>query len=99
MLANKWLVDPKARRHQSPAYQPKFDVSGGPHINYDLCDGCEACYRYCPSDVFGWDKESNRPYIAHPWECHFCDACELECLELAIDVRPPLQTRIEFDLM
>ena len=71
----------------------------GPTIDYEHCNGCKACYNYCPSDVFGWDNEQKRPKVMYPGECHYCGACEIECLEMAINVSLPLHARIEYGIV
>lgn len=71
----------------------------GPNVDFQHCNGCMACYNYCPSDVYGWDAGKKLPTVDYPDECHYCGACELECTNLAIDVVPPLQTRIELGIV
>jgi NAD-dependent dihydropyrimidine dehydrogenase PreA subunit len=70
----------------------------GPQIDYEHCNGCKACYTNCPSDVFGWDEEKKRPTVEYPGECHYCAVCELECLQLAIEVVPPVHARVEYGI-
>ena len=70
----------------------------GPQIDYEYCNGCKACYRNCPSDVFGWDEGKKRPRVDYPGECHYCAVCELECLQLAIEVVPPVHARVEYGI-
>ncbi|MBA7685356.1 hypothetical protein ES703_93779 [subsurface metagenome] len=73
-------------------------VTYGPKINYRLCNGCRRCYDNCPLDVFGWDNEEGLPTVAYPDECCYCGICELECLELAINVEVPLHSRLYLGL-
>jgi hypothetical protein len=49
-------------------------------------------------DVFGWDKKINRPVVLYPGECALCCICEMNCSELAIDVRFPLHTLLDFGI-
>ncbi len=74
-----------------PKYEPK---TYGPKISYKDCIGCKKCYDTCPLDVFAWDDEQKLPIVAYPDECFYCGMCELECLELAIDVEVPLHVRL-----
>ena len=70
----------------------------GPNVDFEHCSGCKACYNFCPSDVFGWEDERRVPTVLHPAECHYCGACEIECLEMAINLKLPLHARIEYGL-
>ena len=74
-------------------------MTHGPVIDFEYCNGCMVCYNDCPSDVFGWNVEEGLPTVDYPSECHYCGACELDCLTLAIDVVPPLQTMIELGIV
>jgi adenylylsulfate reductase, subunit B len=73
-------------------------ISYGPVIDYQHCKGCGDCYECCPMDVFGWDQEEKRPTLAHPTECRVCCVCEIQCPEVAINVRIPLHARIDFGI-
>lgn len=66
----------------------------GPKVDYRLCNGCRRCYDLCPMDVFTWDGDKGMPTVAYPGECCYCDICELECLEQAIDLEIPLFAKI-----
>lgn len=63
-------------------------------IDYEHCTGCKICYNMCPMDIFEWDDERNVPIWAHPDECYHCGVCEIDCLELCIDVQLPLHARV-----
>jgi NAD-dependent dihydropyrimidine dehydrogenase PreA subunit len=73
-------------------------LSYGPRIDYIHCKSCGDCYRDCPMDVFGWDKEKHRPTVDYPGECMFCCVCEIVCSERAVDVRFPLHTMLDFGI-
>ena len=72
------------------------NVSYGPRVDYDLCTGCTNCYEYCPMDIFGWDGKKKQPTIDYPEECTLCCVCEIGCPEIAVDVRFPLHTIVDF---
>jgi len=75
-----------------------LETNYGPVIDYNLCNGCGECYECCPMDVFGWDRQQNRPTLAHPAECRVCCVCETEGPQIAIDFRIPLHARIDFGI-
>lgn len=74
------------------------NISYGPVIDYNLCNGCGECYENCPMDVFGWDEKKQKPTLAYPAECRICCVCEISCSQVAIDVRMPLHVEIDFGL-
>ena len=74
------------------------EVSYGPKIDYKHCNGCGACYRDCPMDVFGWDEEKQMPSVAYGAECSCCCFCEVMCSEVAIDVHLPLHQMLDFGI-
>jgi len=49
-------------------------------------------------DIFGWDKEKQRPTVDYPEECTLCCVCEIVCPEIAVDVRFPLHTIVDFGI-
>ncbi|MCL4182746.1 MAG: ferredoxin family protein [Burkholderiaceae bacterium] len=60
-------------------------------IDFHKCDGCGACYRTCPADVIGWDKETAMPFMAYPQECWHCGVCWMECNDTgAMAITPTL---------
>lgn len=73
-------------------------ITYGPIIDYSFCTSCTRCYEECPMDIFGWDEEKNIPLVLYPGECALCCVCEMECPELAIDVRFPLHTLMDFGI-
>ena len=76
-----------------------FNVNYGPVIDEKRCTGCGECYDMCPMDIFGWDKEKNRPTVAYPGECEICCFCETVCPEVCIDVHLPLHQMLDFGIM
>jgi len=73
-------------------------ISYGPDINANLCSSCGKCYKYCPQDVFGWDKEKNVPAVLYAGECDMCCFCEVLCPEVAIDVKIPVHNLLDFGI-
>ena len=71
-------------------------MPNGPIINYEQCSGCGTCYKRCPSDVFGWDFDKKRPSVLYPDECNNCGSCELDCMQMAIDVRLPVWLQLSY---
>jgi hypothetical protein len=49
-------------------------------------------------DIFGWNEAENKPIVLYPGECALCCICEMICPELAIDVRFPLHTLMDFGI-
>lgn len=73
-------------------------ITYGPTIDYSFCTSCTRCYEDCPMDIFGWDEEKKIPLVLYPEECALCCVCEMICPELAIDVRFPLHTLMDFGI-
>jgi NAD-dependent dihydropyrimidine dehydrogenase PreA subunit len=73
-------------------------INYGPEIDGKLCNGCGNCYKYCPQDVFGWDKEKNVPTVLYAGECDMCCFCEILCPEVAIDVKVPVHNLLDFGI-
>ena len=73
-------------------------INYGPKIDCRFCNGCGECYEHCPMDVFGWDEKLNRPVVLYPGECALCCICEMNCPEVAVDVRFPLHTLLDFGI-
>ncbi len=57
-------------------------------IDYEICDGCRVCVKYCPLDVLRFDAEQKKPIIAYLRDCQSCFLCELYCHKNAIEVDP-----------
>jgi NAD-dependent dihydropyrimidine dehydrogenase PreA subunit len=55
-------------------------------IDYDKCQGDEECVGNCPSEVYDWDDENQRPVIARPEDCLGCETCVEVCEVGAITV-------------
>lgn len=55
-------------------------------INLDLCNGCRLCLNSCPTDVFGFNSEAQKAYLAYPGDCSVCFLCIGDCPTGAIKV-------------
>ena len=66
-------------------------------IDYHACNGCKACYRECPADLFGWDEEQDIPFVAYPGECWHCGICKMECSENAVQLTLPPQCYLDIN--
>ena len=55
-------------------------------IDYDKCQGDEECVGNCPSEVFDWDEENEKPIIARMEDCLGCETCVEVCEVGAITV-------------
>ena len=69
--------------------------SYGLKIDYRKCNGCGLCYKYCPVDIFTWDKERKQLIVAYPEECFVYGVCEYECPQMCIDIVLPLHYRLD----
>lgn len=55
-------------------------------VDYDKCQGDEECVGNCPSEVFDWDAENERPIVARMDDCLGCETCVEVCPAGAITV-------------
>ncbi|MHA1594738.1 MAG: nucleotide-binding protein [Candidatus Baldrarchaeia archaeon] len=55
-------------------------------VNYDLCNGCGECVKYCKEDALAWDSENNRPVVID-FLCEGCGACAAICEVGAIQMK------------
>ena len=63
------------------------------NIDLDCCTGCYICVEACPVDVIRWDTKNEKPYIAYPDDCIWCNACEFHCPFDCIVVKPTKDRR------
>ncbi|HMQ31808.1 MAG TPA: 4Fe-4S binding protein [Chloroflexaceae bacterium] len=54
-----------------------------PTINLLRCNGCGLCAKLCPTHAV--DLVGEKPVIARPEDCTFCEICESYCPEGAIE--------------
>jgi len=70
---------------------PREEIPWFPHILDDLCDGCEACVKFCSFGVYEYDERTNKVKVANPFNCVVrCSGCAAKCEPKAI-VFPPLE--------
>ena len=55
-------------------------------IDQGLCNGCRKCLNSCPTDVFGFNAETQKAYLAYPGDCSVCFLCIGDCPTGAIKV-------------
>ena len=64
---------------------PRHLIPWYPNIDADECVGCKECIEFCQDDVYAYDEESNKVYVAHPWHCQvYCQSCTHACPKDAI---------------
>lgn len=66
-----------------------------PTIDPELCRADLQCLNFCPHDVFEWDSQTGRPFVAHPFRC--LPGCEI-CLEGCDSGAISLPTKLEFQV-
>lgn len=60
-------------------------------ISEEKCTACEGqeykiCVDDCPTDVFRFSTEKNKPFVAYQIDCTTCYLCQRLCPESAIKV-------------
>jgi NAD-dependent dihydropyrimidine dehydrogenase PreA subunit len=64
---------------------PREKLPWYPTINPDLCLRDLDCLNFCAHEVFGYDEDTGRPVVAHPYNCvPGCDSCAQACRTGAI---------------
>jgi NAD-dependent dihydropyrimidine dehydrogenase PreA subunit len=67
---------------------PRAAIPWFPTINDGRCDGCGACVRFCPNDVFA-TAESGSVQVVEPLKCQVgCSGCVRCCKPGAITFPP-----------
>jgi 2-oxoglutarate ferredoxin oxidoreductase subunit delta len=56
-------------------------------MDRDKCSGCAFCVLACPQNVFEFDYDTTKAYVANPTECIVCRNCEEQCPKNIIQVR------------
>jgi len=65
---------------------PRKEIPWWPTIDYDKCDFCMECDKFCPHNVFVKREEENKKLIVkNPYNCVvFCRACAKICAPEAL---------------
>jgi NAD-dependent dihydropyrimidine dehydrogenase PreA subunit len=60
---------------------PREQIDWSPRIDYDACNYCMECVKFCPHQVFEVDEEKEQKLIVkNPNNCVvFCRACGKTC--------------------
>ena len=59
---------------------PRAKIPWAPTIDYEKCNFCLECDKFCPHQVYEVDREQQRLLIAHKENCVvFCRACAKTC--------------------
>lgn len=68
---------------------PREAIPWFPAVHEEKCNGCKECYDTCPTRVFVWDEESDKPKVAYPLRCVVgCSGCAQICKLKAICFPP-----------
>ncbi|MEJ2248964.1 MAG: 4Fe-4S binding protein [Candidatus Lokiarchaeota archaeon] len=65
---------------------PRNKIDWYPRIDYNKCDFCMECDKFCPHDVYGKNESNSiKLTIDHPNNCVvFCRACSKACPQDAL---------------
>ncbi|TYB89330.1 MAG: hypothetical protein FXF54_09860 [Kosmotoga sp.] len=64
---------------------PREEIEWHPTIDETKCVGCGMCATSCGREVFGYNFENNKSYVANPYHCMVgCTSCESWCIYHAI---------------
>jgi NAD-dependent dihydropyrimidine dehydrogenase PreA subunit len=55
-------------------------------IDDEKCIGCEQCYEACPVEVYDFDDDRKKAFLANESECIVCRNCEEVCPVRAITI-------------
>lgn len=59
---------------------PRQQIPWAPTIDYQKCDYCMECARFCPHGVYEQREQEPQLVVAHPEHCVvFCRACAKTC--------------------
>jgi NAD-dependent dihydropyrimidine dehydrogenase PreA subunit len=64
---------------------PRHLIPWFPTIDAAKCVGCKECIKFCHDDVYAYNEETKKVYVAHPWHCQvYCQSCTHACNKDAI---------------
>lgn len=64
---------------------PRERIPWYPTVLAEKCNGCKACYQFCPNGVYTWDEKNNIAKVDRPFNCVVgCNGCENLCAPGAI---------------
>ena len=68
---------------------PRENIPWFPTVYEEKCNGCKECYDMCPTRVYIWDNDINKPKVVHPLRCVVgCSGCAVICKLKAISFPP-----------
>ena len=64
---------------------PRENIPWFPTVFEEKCNGCKECFDMCPTGVFIWDEETEKPKVVYPLKCVVgCSSCAQICKPKAI---------------
>lgn len=64
---------------------PREKIPWFPTIDYEKCEGCQECFKFCRNGVYIWDEENKKPVVKNPYNCIvLCSTCAGLCENEAI---------------
>jgi NAD-dependent dihydropyrimidine dehydrogenase PreA subunit len=68
---------------------PREQIPWFPTVHQEKCDGCKECLKLCPTGVYMWDDQTQKPLVINPLNCVVgCSNCAIICKRDAI-IFPP----------
>jgi len=70
---------------------PRESIPWYPTVIDEICNGCQKCFRMCPTKVYEWNEEKKVPIVRNPLKCIVgCSNCAKACPTKAI-MFPPIE--------